>query len=686
MNEAAEAEKTNKRVGLKIFLIIIAAIIAFAGIVVFGVYRDMNMYLYAELGDGAPDASAFMKTGSCASYKLKPDVSLSIEGKYFLTVTAEEGYSRKVLLIVKDTKAPQAEGIDKVITIDEKNLKPEDAISEIYDASDYAAEWVKEPVYGTAGSYDCSVLLRDSHGNEQVVKTVVRIIGLKELVVYEAGTEHPTLADFMIVERENAELLTDLNDIAWTKLGDNTVEVSFDGKTYTSILRITDTTAPVVDTVPAAVLTGGEVGAGSFVMGCTDATEVSYELSSKPDTSKTGKTSCSFKATDAAGNTAELKATLIVCDEIVDMEASSDTLKAEELMKLLDVKYKSYVMQSEPVALNSLGAHEVVLENVSGETVTVGVVVKDTLAPTAEGISCQCSTGYPCDAIKFLNKISDASAVKASFVTEPDWSKEGEQSVDIVLTDRAGNSTTIMAKAVISPDKTAPVIYGAKNFTAYAGAKPDYTAQVFAVDNADPNPSITVDSSAVDTTKAGVYEVSYTAKDHEGNSAKVTVKLTLIEKTVSDEKLNAEINKVAEKIFAADMTAEQKARAVFGYAGAIKLGGSSDGKDIMAAAYKGFTTGEGDSFTVYAVSRYLLLKAGIRVMGVERQSNGAYYWCLVDLGSGWYNFDPCNTSPDKSGCFMKTSDELKKINSAYWSFDTKIYPATELRPLIPENI
>ena len=686
MNEALEAEKTHKRLGLKIFLIVIAAIIAFAGIVVFGVYRDVNMYLYAELGEGAPDASLFMKSDSTAKYKFEPDISLSSEGKYLLTVTAEEGYSRKVLLIVKDTKAPQAEGISKVITVDEKTLKPEDTLSGIYDASLYTAEWVKEPLYGKAGSYDCSVLLRDSYGNEQVVKTSVRVIGLKEIVVYEAGTEHPTLADFMVVERSNAELLTDLNDIDWTKLGDNTVEVSYDGKTYSSILRISDTTPPTVDTVPAAVLKDGEVGAGNFVLGCTDATEVSYELSAKPDTSKTGKTTAMLKATDAAGNIAELSATLIVCDEIVETEAASELLTADKLLKLLNEKYKSYVVQSEDVPLNSLGAHEAILENVSGETVTVGVVVKDTLAPTAMGISCPCSTGYPCDAIKFLDKISDASAVKASFVMEPDWETEGEQSVDIVLSDRAGNSTTIMAKAVISADETAPVIYGAKDFTAYAGGKPDYTAQVSVVDNADPQPTLKVDSSAVDTTKAGVYDVIFSAEDHEGNKTEVTVKCTLVEKTVSDEDLKAEIKKVTDTIFKENMTAEQKARAVFAYANAIKLTGSSDHKDVMAAAYKGMSSGEGDSFTVYAVSRYLLKEAGVKVFGVERSGSAAYYWCLADLGSGWYCFDPCNTSPDKSGCFMKSSTELSKLSTSYWSYDTKLYPVTELRPFIPENI
>ena len=105
-------------------------------------------------------------------------------------------------------------------------------------------------------------------------------------------------------------------------------------------------------------------------------------------------------------------------------------------------------METEPFMLNSLGAHEVKLTK-GDVTKTIGVTVKDTTAPTADGIKCECSTGYYCEPIKFVENINDVSAVKASFVTEPDWDTEGEQEVEIILTDRAGNSTKIKATAVI---------------------------------------------------------------------------------------------------------------------------------------------------------------------------------------------------------------------------------------------
>lgn len=57
-----------------------------------------------------------------------------------------------------------------------------------------------------------------------------------------------------------------------------------------------------------------------------------------------------------------------------------------------------------------------------------------------------------------------------------------------MLTDRAGNETTVEAKAIIAPDTTAPVIYAARDRYCYVGEAVSYFKEVFAEDNADPEP------------------------------------------------------------------------------------------------------------------------------------------------------------------------------------------------------
>ena len=455
------------RKGLIIALAIVLAIAAIAAAVVFAVYAGMHIFLKAELGDGAPAATAFLKGEGEAIYVGEPDVSLSEEGSYVLKIKSGDRV-RPVLLVVKDTKAPKGESADASITIDEKSMKPEDALKSLSDASEYTVKWLSEPDYGQAGVYDCSIELKDACGNGRTVKAKVTVLGAVDVLEHEMGQPRPVLGDFMVVEREDAKLVTDLNDIAWDELGDSTVEIEFDGKTYSSTLRIVDTTAPVPDLVPLAVLPDSEPEAAELAIGCEDASEVSYEFASSPKLSKVGTVECTVKATDEAGNTAEAKGRILVCDALAEFEASNELLSESEVLAQLGEEYSDYKMETEPFMLNSLGAHAVTFTK-GDSRVVVGVTVKDTTAPAAEGIDCPCSTGYYCQPIKFVTNIVDVSSVKASFVDEPDWNVEGEQEVEIILTDRAGNETTVKAKAVISPDETAPVIYAARDRYCYVG-------------------------------------------------------------------------------------------------------------------------------------------------------------------------------------------------------------------------
>ena len=70
-------------------------------------------------------------------------------------------------------------------------------------------------------------------------------------------------------------------------------------------------------------------------------------------------------------------------------------------------------------------------------------------------------------------------------------------------------------RAIIAPDTTAPVIYAARDRYCYVGEAVSYFKEVFAEDNADPEPEIEVDKSKVDAKTAGTYDVTYTATDHE---------------------------------------------------------------------------------------------------------------------------------------------------------------------------
>lgn len=687
-----EKKEKRPRKGMPRWLTVIVAVILglilAATIFILGVYRGMNIWVNAELGEGAPDASAFVKNENAKNVKYlgSSEISLTEEGSYLLTVS-NDGEVRKVILIVRDTKAPEAKSADAKITIDE-TMTPEEALTEIYDASEYTVEWKTEPEFGKAGVYEVEIELADSHENSQVVTATVTILGAVDRLVYEAGEARPTLEDFMVVEREGAELLTDMSGIKWNIPDEYEVEIRFDGETYTSVLEIVDTIAPVPDAVVAATLKDSKVKAEAFTLGFEDATEVTSSFVQEPDVSKTGVSECKIAATDLGGNVTEFDARLIVADKIVEVEAANKAMTETEIKALIPVEYSTYTVDPEAsdlsFELTELGAHAINL--ISGETkAIVAIVVKDSTAPTAEGIECPCSTGYYCDPIKFVTNIVDMSAVKAAFVKEPDWNTEGTQDVEIILTDRSGNTANVKAKAVISPDKTAPVIYAAKDTFCYVGDAVAYFKEVFAEDNADPKPTLDVDKSKVDPKKAGTYDVTYTATDAEGNSSSVTVKYTFINKTVTEEKLQEAVKAVTSKIFKDGMSDAEKALAVFNYCyDNITYWGTSDKTDLMGEAYRGLTENVGDCYTFYAATYTLLQEIeGAQVLSVERMNGKTqHFWCMVNLGSGWYHFDTCNVGPQHYKCFMKMNSDLAPLSPQYWVYNEALYPEVATTPFV----
>ena len=156
---------------------------------------------------------------------------------------------------------------------------------------------------------------------------------------------------------------------------------------------------------------------------------------------------------------------------------------------------------------------------------------------------------------------------------------------------------------------------------------------------------------------------------------------------ISDEQLDKEVDRVLKEILTDGMTLEQQAYAIFDYCYSnITSWGTSDKTDWKSEAYRGLTEGVGDCFTFYSTSYALLQKIDCQVLSVERLNGKTqHFWCLVDLGSGWYHFDTCNVGPQHLRCFMKTSEELVQYSVQYWRFDTTLYPPVETIPYAMEN-
>ncbi len=290
--------------------------------------------------------------------------------------------------------------------------------------------------------------------------------------------------------------------------------------------------------------------------------------------------------------------------------------------------------------------------------------VVDTTAPTGTAVPQTIYAGRLPDVYECVTDIYDLSDVSVSYYEEnPDVSVGGDHLVPVQLMDNSGNVGVIHVPFTIIDDHTAPVIEGAEDKEYFIGDSIMYREGVTVTDDYDPDPVLTIDTSAVDPDTDGVYPVIYTAEDEVGNISTVTVEITM--RTMPEGYVEPEIvyglaQEVLDEITEPDMTDVEKAFRIFNWARwNIHYVGYSTKTDWTAGAYEGFTTLQGDCFTYYACCKALLDVAGIENCCVERYpaTNSMHFWNLVNL-DGWYHCDASPSFEHSGFWFMRTDDEL----------------------------
>lgn len=231
------------------------------------------------------------------------------------------------------------------------------------------------------------------------------------------------------------------------------------------------------------------------------------------------------------------------------------------------------------------------------------------------------------------------------------------------------------------PDTEPPVLYGVSDKTVYVGETVSYTRGVSAWDNRDGAVQVRADASGVNLRAEGSYPVIYTATDAAGNTATKTVTFTV--RVVNTDAVNAMADDVLTTILRDGMTQWERARAIYDWVVThMSYTAYADKTDPVAAAYYGFRNGRGDCFVYYAVSRFLLTRAGFENLEIQRDNpEKPHFWNLVNYAGNWYHFDTC---PHYAGhpltCFLLTDAEVKAYSENhvqdYYSFDASLYPAT----------
>ena len=258
-------------------------------------------------------------------------------------------------------------------------------------------------------------------------------------------------------------------------------------------------------------------------------------------------------------------------------------------------------------------------------------------------------------------------------------------------TPETEETTTEEPETTTVADTVAPVIEGVEDLTVHAGTSVSYKANITVTDDKDPEPSLSVDASKVNTDTVGSYYVIYIAEDASGNQSYevANVHVVPLDVITSDE-----ANALADEILAEilwdpeNMTDLEKIEEVFFYLHAIGYTERNYGDihSYLDNAYYFLTTRLGDCRCFYSASKLLLERLGYQCMMVKSSeaSTRLHYWNLVstDGGETWYHFDPTDWEWDDNGEFICMVSDAWLNNYAdehgypalHW--DPEFYPAT----------
>lgn len=318
--------------------------------------------------------------------------------------------------------------------------------------------------------------------------------------------------------------------------------------------------------------------------------------------------------------------------------------------------------------MTAVGEYPVAI-TIEGKVWDSKLCVKDTKSPSVVTKDVQTALNIPVNADAFIESIEDVTRCTVEYGSTPDVTTLGDKEVALIVIDEGGNSTQVKAKLTVIEDKEAPVIVCDNDIVVSVGGSISYKKNVTVRDNCDENVELKVDSSQVDVSQVGNYQVIYSAVDASGNETSKTVTVTVL--SVDSPTLEM-VNQLADNILADlvndTMTEYQKAEAIYWWVhDNIGYVDHASKENWIEGAYRGLKERRGDCYTYATTAKALLTRAGIKNMDIGKIPDSAtHYWNLIDVGEGWYHFDTTRRS-DGTTFFYKTSEEIRSYSDAHYN-------------------
>lgn len=240
-------------------------------------------------------------------------VDITMPGEYHMAIRT--GYfTHNSILYIADTIAPQGEPVRVKLEMGER-CEADIFVTDIVDATQVEVAYVEEPDFGMPGQQTVRIALTDVGGNQTTLESELFISQVVSELTVEAGSNPPKLEDF-VIEGEEAEFITDIDNYSYNVPEDRKVKLKVDGTDYEVVMHIVDTVAPKVELQDIQGFTLLPREADSFVLSVDDVTPVTCTYVEEPNLTLAGEQTVEIRVTDAGGNETIKTAKLTLEDDV----------------------------------------------------------------------------------------------------------------------------------------------------------------------------------------------------------------------------------------------------------------------------------------------------------------------------------------------------------------------------------
>lgn len=199
------------------------------------------------------------------------------------------------------------------------------------------------------------------------------------------------------------------------------------------------------------------------------------------------------------------------------------------IQKVIDGSISDVFVDTSKIDFSKVGKYPITYTYNNIKT-TITIELVDTLKPNVTLKEVTIDLGMKLNASDVVKNVYDSSRTSVKFKKDYQFDKIGDYQVEVIICRPNHNCITKKTTVHVLPkDGIPPEILGIRNLSVLKDSDIDLLSSVSVKDNQDDHPILTIDSSNLDISKVGDYQISYFAKDRSGNQTKETCIVSVVE-------------------------------------------------------------------------------------------------------------------------------------------------------------